>query len=225
MSHRGNDLVLFNGHVMTMDPATPVASAVAIRAGNIVAVGDDDPVRAAAGSGVEAIDLKGRTATPGLNDAHAHPMSVGLAMSDLNIGPEAAGSIADIVAMVRAQAERVPAGTWIVGRGYDQARLNDQRHPTRADLDDISPDHPVALVRACHHIAVGNSVALAAAGIDDATRDPEGGTIDRDEQGRATVFATAMWWQARTSATGWFGEISSRSVLVGWRWSVKRAWS
>ena len=194
MTRRGGNLVLYNGHVMTMDAVNPVASAVAIRAGNIVAVGTDDEVRAAAGPGVEAIDLRGRTATPGLNDAHAHPMSVGLAMSDLDISPERAGCVAEIVAMVRAQAERVPAGTWIVGRGYDQARLADQRHPTRADLDEISPHHPIALIRACHHIAVANSVALAAAGIDDATRDPEGGAIDRDDDGRATgiVRETAM---------------------------------
>ena len=194
MSRRGKDLVLYNGHVMTMDTARPEASAVAIRAGNVVAVGDDDAVRAAAGPGVDTIDLKGRTATPGLNDAHAHPMSVGLAMSDLDIGPESAGSIPAIVAKVRAQAERTPAGSWIVGRGYDQARLAEQRHPTRTDLDAISPDHPVVLIRACHHIAVANSVALQAAGIDKATRDPDGGAIDRDDAGRPTgvVRETAM---------------------------------
>ena len=186
MFRRGKDLVLFNGHVMTMDATRPTASAVAIRAGNVVAVGDDDEVRSAAGPGVDAIDLKGRTATPGLNDAHAHPMSVGLAMSDLDISPESAGSIADIVAGVRSQAGRVPAGTWIVGRGYDQARLAEQRHPTRTDLDDISPQHPVVLIRACHHIAVANSVALRAAGVDAATRDPEGGAIDRDADGHPT---------------------------------------
>jgi len=193
MSRRGKDLVLYNGHVMTMDTARPEASAVAIRAGNVVAVGDD-AVSAAAGPGVDTIDLKGRTATPGLNDAHAHPMSVGLAMSDLDIGPESAGSIPAIVAKVRAQAERTPAGSWIVGRGYDQARLAEQRHPTRTDLDAISPDHPVVLIRACHHIAVANSVALQAAGIDETTRDPDGGAIDRDDAGRPTgvVRETAM---------------------------------
>src|SRR5690606_39252305 len=71
-------------------------------------------------------------------------------------------------------------------RGYDQARLEDQRHPNRADLDAVSPDNPVVIVRACGHIAVANSRALELGGIDRNTPDPMGGTIDRDEHGEPT---------------------------------------
>jgi predicted amidohydrolase YtcJ len=73
-----------------------------------------------------------------------------------------------------------------MGRGYDQARLQDQRHPNRHDLDPFSPEHPVIVVRACGHIAAVNSLALKLAGIDRNTPDPEGGTIDRDEHGEPT---------------------------------------
>ena len=180
------DLLLFNGHVMTMDPLCPVVSAVAIRAGRVVWAGTDEDARAAAGPRAELIDLKGRTATPGLNDAHAHPMAVGLAISDLDISPEAVGSIAGIVGVVGSKAGQSPTGTWIVGRGYDQARMPDQRHPNRFDLDAAAPEHPVFLFRACHHIVAVNSRALEIAGITASTRDPDGGTIDRDEHGEPT---------------------------------------
>ena len=180
------DLALINGRVHTMDRANPTVSAVAIRAGRVVEVGSDAEVRAAAGPRARIIDLNGRTATPGLNDAHAHPMAVGFALADLDFATPPNRSIADLVALVKAEAPKRTPGSWIIGRGYDQARLDDQRHPTRHDLDPVSPDHPVLLIRACHHIAVANSRALALAGITATTPDPPGGTIDRDEHGEPT---------------------------------------
>ena len=180
------DVVLINGQVMTVDPINPVASAVAIRAGRVVHVGSDADARAAAGPRAEVIDLRGRTATPGLNDAHAHPMSVGQALLDVDITPERVGSIEGIGRAVKARLNGSGPGNWIIGRGYDQARMTDQRHPTRADLDAVAPNNPVFLYRACHHIVAVNSAALKFAGITASTRDPEGGTIDRDEHGEPT---------------------------------------
>jgi predicted amidohydrolase YtcJ len=196
------DLLLVNGRVLTMDPARPTAAAVAIRAGTVVAVGSDAEARAAAGPGVETVDLRGRTATPGLNDAHAHPMGVGFALADLDLGTPPNRSVADLVGLVAAAARERPPGTWIVGRGYDQARLADLRHPTRHDLDPVSPDHPVVLIRACFHIAVANSVALARAGIDAGTPDPEGGTIDRDEHGEPTGVLRETAFERARAAIG-----------------------
>ena len=180
------DLLLVNGRVLTMDPAQSTATAVAIRAGHVVAVGTDAEARAASGPGAETIDLRGRTATPGLNDAHAHPKLLGVALGDLNLAAPPNRAIADLVALVAAETASRPPGAWVVGRGYDQARLGDRRHPTRHDLDPVSPDHPVFLIRTCHHVGVANSVALARAGITAATPDPDGGTIDRDERGEPT---------------------------------------
>jgi hypothetical protein len=180
------DIVLLNGHVMTVDPMNPVASAVAIRAGRIVHVGSDEDSRLAAGPRAETIDLRGRTATPGLNDAHAPPMGVGHALADVDITPEAVGSIEGINRAVRGRIVTLQPGDWVVGRGYDQARMTEERHPTRYDLDAVSPENPVFLWRACHHIAAVNSRALELAGITADTRAPEGGTIDRDEHGEPT---------------------------------------
>ncbi len=180
------DLLLVNGRVRTMDRANPEASAVAIRQGRVVFVGDDAGARAAVPANTETIDLRGRTATPGLNDAHAHPMSVGFALLDLDLSPANNAGIPDLLARVREAAASRPPGTWIVGRGYDQARLAEDRHPTRADIDTVAPDHPVVLIRMCHHIGAANSAALRLAGVTAATPDPDGGLYDRDAHGEPT---------------------------------------
>ncbi|MDQ3226634.1 MAG: amidohydrolase [Chloroflexota bacterium] len=180
------DLLLVNGRIRTMDPAHPAVSAVAIRMGRVVYAGDDAGAKAAAAPGSPAIDLAGRTATPGLNDAHAHPMSVGLALRDLDLSPERHAAIADLQGLVREAVTARPPGTWILGRGYDDARLAEGRHPTRADLDAIAPDHPVVLIRMCHHIGAANSAALRLAGVNRDTPDPGDGRFDRDEGGEPT---------------------------------------
>jgi predicted amidohydrolase YtcJ len=180
------NLLLLNGRIKTMDRSAPTAEAVAIRDGVVVAVGSNAEARAAAAPRSEIIDLAGRTATPGLNDAHAHPMMLGLSLDDLALSTPPVRTIAEIVELIDAAAEHRTPGSWIIGRGYDQARLDDQRHPTRVDLDAVSPDHPVLLFRACHHLGVANSAALALAGIDSNTPDPDGGQIDRDAHGVPT---------------------------------------
>ena len=180
------DIIFINGHVLTGELNAPPASAVAIRLGKVVAVGGDDEARAWAGHGVEVVDLNGRTIAPGMNDAHCHPFYTGAAKHNVDAGSPPNRNVADIVARVAERARETPAGIWVQARGYDQARLDDQRHPTRHDLDSVSSDNPVVVVRACGHIGVANSRALALAGIDRNTADPPGGTIDRDEHGEPT---------------------------------------
>ncbi|MCC6704305.1 MAG: amidohydrolase [Thermomicrobiales bacterium] len=180
------DLLLINGRFKTMNPTQPFAEAVAIRNGRIAAVGSNAEAREAAGSRAQSIDLTGRTATPGLNDAHSHPMGLGASLLDLNLRRPNVTTIAEIVTKVQERAAATPAGKPVLGRGYDQAQLDDQRHPTRHDIDPVAVNQPVFLLRACHHIAVANSYLLNLAGIDRNTPDPDGGTIDRDEHGEPT---------------------------------------
>ncbi len=180
------DIILTNGHILTMDTAQPIAQAVAIRNGLVAAVGTNADALAERRPGTEVIDLKGRTAAPAFNDAHCHPMGVGFALAAVNARPEVTGSIADLVGKIRERAAGQPRDRWIQARGYDDARFIERRHPNRADLDAASPDAPVAVTRACGHVLVANSRALQLAGITAATPDPEGGVIDRDAHGEPT---------------------------------------
>lgn len=180
------DLILTNGHLITSDPARPVAEAIAIRDGIIMAVGSNDDALAERRADTDVIDLHGRTATAAFNDAHCHPMNVGFAAAAINARPEATTSINQLVGKVRERAASFPPDRWIRARGYDDARFDERRHPNRADLDAGAPEHPVVVVRACGHIAAVNSKALQLAGITASTRDPEGGVIDRNEYGEPT---------------------------------------
>jgi predicted amidohydrolase YtcJ len=179
-------MILTNGHIITSDPARPVAEAVAIRNGLIAAVGTNADALAERRAGSEVIDLHGRTATAAFNDAHCHPMYVGFTAAAINARPEATTSINQLIAKVRERAASLPPDRWIRARGYDDARFDERRHPNRAELAAGAPEHPVVVVRACGHIAAVNSKALQLAGITAATRDPEGGVIDRDEHGEPT---------------------------------------
>lgn len=176
------DLVLVNGKVYSQDPDYPRATAVALRAGRIRAVGDDDEIRALAGPGDEVVDLQGRRVLPGFHDCHVHYQDWSLGLEQLKLAD--AGSLEELRQGVAARARELPAGSWILGQGWDETHWDVARTPVAADLDDVAPHHPVALWRSDLHLAVCNAAALRAAGIDANTPDPPGGIIDRDAEGR-----------------------------------------
>lgn len=181
-------LLFINGAIVTVDDARPTATAVAVRGERIAWVGDADEARAAAGPGARVVDLGGRALLPGLNDNHTHPMSFGQALGWVDATPTAAPTLAALQDAFRA-ATAGPgqaAGGWLLGRGYDDTRLDTGRHPTRQDLDAATGDRPACLVRTCGHLAVVNSAALRLAGVTRDTPDPSGGEVDRDAQGEPT---------------------------------------
>jgi predicted amidohydrolase YtcJ len=180
------DLIVTGGTVHTMNPDQPRATALAIAGDTILAVGDDDTAEALAGPSTVRFRLNGRTAVPGFNDAHIHLWKEGMLLTQVNARPAMAPSIEALVDAFAARAAQTPAGQWIEGRGYDETRLDERRHPTRHDLDMAAPGHPVVLGRTCGHIIVANSRAMELAGITAATPDPPGGEIDRDQRGEPT---------------------------------------
>ncbi len=173
-------IVFVNGRVHTVDPSNSVAEAVAVDGDRILAVGSNTSIRPLAGAGTRVVDLAGRTLLPGLIDSHCHLVGVGTAQRAIDCKAPGNGSIRALVEEVRKRAATQPAGTWIRGRGYDQTRLAEGRHPNRFDFDAASPDHPVIFTRTCGHISAANSLALKLAGIDDTTPDPPGGRYDRE---------------------------------------------
>ncbi len=178
--------ILYNGQIRTMDRHQPTVEAVVFSEGRVSFAGDLASARDVAGSRAEPIDLLGRTATPGLNDAHAHPKLFGQARLDVDLTLEAPAPLADLLERMRIGAAERPDREWVIGRGYDDNLLVEQRHPTREDLDSVITDRPALIVRADYHIGVANSRALELAGITRDTPDPDNGRIDRDEHGEPT---------------------------------------
>ena len=178
------DLVLINGHIYTADDSVGMVDGLAVRDGRIMLAGTSEQALGLSGDRTRVLDLDGRFAMPGFNDAHGHLASA--ALQSLNLNLSDIGSMEDLKSAVAAQAENREPGSWIYGRGWDESLWQNRRMPTRDDLDEVSTRHPIFIERADGHSAVVNSHALEQAGIEAGTSDPEGGIIVRDEAGRAT---------------------------------------
>jgi len=186
LAQPGNaDLVLLHGQVLTVDARDSVAQAIAVRRGVILRTGSDAEIMAMAAPNAQVIDLKGRTATPGLIDTHAH-IAQGGADELYGVKLADATSIAEIAARVKAAVAMTPPGHWITGAGWDEGKLAEHRYPTAADLDAVAPKNPVWLMHTTGHYGVANSAAMRLAGITAATPDPHASTIDRDRRGQPT---------------------------------------
>lgn len=176
-------LVLHNGPIYTLSPEQPVARALAIRDGRVLAVGSEGRIQAAVGGRAETINLQGRAVVPGLTDAHVHITFQGLAAQEVRLG--GVMSVEGALEQIAARAAAMPEGAWVRGGGWDHANWGG-RWPTRTELDRVCPDRPALLSRKDGHSAWANSKALALAGIDAATPDPSGGQIQRDPDGEPT---------------------------------------
>ncbi|MBI2849866.1 MAG: amidohydrolase [Chloroflexi bacterium] len=174
------DLILKNARVITMDNARPDAEIVAIKGDRIIFVGGNDSLESVRGAGTRVMDCAGKTVVPGFNDAHCHIYSLMRQLQSIDISPASVRSIEDIKAAIFRKARQTPQGRWITASGYNDFYLAEKRHPTRWDIDDVSPDHPVALLHRSLHACVLNSRALALAGISGETEEPLGATIERD---------------------------------------------
>ncbi|PWJ20900.1 amidohydrolase [Jannaschia seohaensis] len=163
----------------------PRVEAVAMADGVILATGTDAEIAAHIGPDTRVIDLEGRLATPGLNDAHMHLIPYGTAMAEVDLRPTTVATLDGLLGALRDRAATLAPGEWVIGRGYDHFRLDTGRHPYREELDQACPDHPVYIVRTDGHLAVANSRALALAGIDEDTPSPPGGLIER-QNGKLT---------------------------------------
>ena len=171
------DIVLTNGKVF-LGLKEGVVEAIATWRGRVLAAGSASDIASLIGPDTTVIDLKGRLATPGLDEAHMHLLPLGLTMLEVDVRPRFARTLDRLLGLIRARVDKARPGEWIFARGYDQFELDVKRHPTRTELDAIAPDNPVYLVRACGHISVCNSKAFALAGVTAATPSPPGGLIE-----------------------------------------------
>ena len=181
---RSADLIVHNARIYTVDEGRPMADAMAIRGQRIVFVGSARGAMALRGPGTRVRDLRGMTVVPGLTDAHAHLQGLGAALRNVDL--VATTSYDEIIARVAERAKQVPAGTWIIGRGWDQNDWAQTAFPTHDALSRAVPDHPVYLTRVDGHAALVNAAAMRAAKLTSATTDPSGGRIERAADGSPT---------------------------------------
>lgn len=174
------DTIFYNGKIDTLDAAGTVCSAVAVKNGRVAAVGSDDELRSHAGVETEVIDLKGSVMFPGFMEAHNHLAIYGYLLEGLDLSASNVNKLEDILQRVKAEAAKRPAGTWIKGSRYAEYFLAENRHPTRYDLDKVSPQHPVVLFHTSFHACVLNSAGLGKLNIDRETAATQGGIIEKD---------------------------------------------
>ncbi|SEC12410.1 hypothetical protein SAMN05216178_3537 [Pseudomonas saponiphila] len=179
------DLILFNGRLHTVDRAKPQASAVAIKDGRFIAVGNDAEAMALRGAATQVIDLMGRTVIPGLNDSHLHLIRGGLNYN-LELRWEGVPSLADALRLLKEQALRTPAPQWVrVVGGWNEFQFAEKRMPTLEELNQAAPDTPVFVLH-LYDRALLNRAALRVVGYDRNTPNPPGGEIVRDGNGNPT---------------------------------------
>ena len=184
--------ILLNGNIITLNKMRPRVSALAISYGRVVALGADAEIRRLATAKTSVVNLDGKTVIPGLTDAHLHWEAQAQAMRSVNVFEAPDKEVA--VERVRERVSETPAGEWIQGQGWAQDLWLDRAFPSKADLDEAAPHHPVYLSAKSGHAAWVNTAALKRAGITSSTGDPVGGQISRDADGAPTgiLLETAM---------------------------------
>ena len=176
--------------IHALDEAGSAPEAFLVIGDRIRHVGTIEACRAAAAEvsalAPEVVDLGDATVVPGFIDAHAHPLMLGQMMSWVDCGPDRAGSIPEIVELLREAAKTLPAGRPLRGYGYEQRNLAERRHPTRFELDQVATDREVYLMNASGHGGVVNSYTFELHGVTRDTPNPQGGEFFRDEHGELT---------------------------------------
>jgi predicted amidohydrolase YtcJ len=187
------DRIFIGGPVLTMNDAQPRAEAVAVRDGEIIAVGTVEEIMALKGEGTEVTELEGRALIPGFVDAHGHIFGGGVQALSANLLAPPDGEVTDIASLQQTMRDWVAENgdiiervNLIIGFGYDNSQLAELRHPTRQELDAISTEVPIYIVHQSGHLGTANSKALEIAGITADTPNPSGGVIVRDATGDVT---------------------------------------
>jgi len=176
------DIILLSGKVATVDQFFSIKEAVVIKDNKFIYVGNNDFAKKYEGENTEVIDLDGKLVLPGLIDAHAHTVSLGNELANLNItGSE---SFQEIIDKVGKKVKIVEPGEWIIGGRWDQTLWDEKSFPVHDKLSEVSPNNPVYLSRVDGNSAFVNAKALELGGITMDTPDPIGGKIIREKNGQ-----------------------------------------
>jgi predicted amidohydrolase YtcJ len=176
------DLIVHHAKIVSVDAKFRIFEAIAVKGGHVLALGEDEAIFKLAGKKTRVIDADGQTVLPGLYDSHVHPLMA--ATSELAAPLPNFRSLKQVFAYIKKQASAKPEGDWIVVRFTFPTRLDEARFPTKAELDEVAPKHPVL-----YHAGpagIVNSAALRVSGVTKDTTNPSGGVIVKDAKGEPT---------------------------------------
>lgn len=179
--------IYYGGDIVTMVKDGEQVEALAVASGVILAAGKKADVLKLKDQNTEIIDLKGKSLFPGFIDPHSHLAFQSLKNVVINLDPKPIGNVGNIKELQAAYAEKIKdtkKGDWLIGFGYDDTALEEQRHPNRRDLDEISTEHPIFAFHISMHMCAVNSKALELAGITAETEVPPGGIVEREKDGK-----------------------------------------
>ncbi|MDT0595414.1 amidohydrolase [Glaciecola petra] len=195
------DVIYVNANVITLDDKNTQAEAMAIKDGEIVFIGTNEDMASLKGPDTQINDLNGSTLLPGFIDAHGHFLQTGVLAMSANLLPppdNGVDSIDKLIDALKAEenSDITKSVGWILGMGYDDAQLSEQRHPTKEDLDRVSTEIPVLAIHQSSHLGAINSKAIEVLGITNAQEDPDGGKFRRDADGNinGVVEETAFFY-------------------------------
>ncbi|WNO07787.1 amidohydrolase [Teredinibacter sp. KSP-S5-2] len=219
------DTIYQGGDIITINDAQPAAEAIAVKDGKIIAVGSHADINSFNGPETKTVDLQGKTLIPGFVDSHGHAYLQGIQATTANLLPAPDGTGNDIPTLIallkdwaannKASIEKVG---WVVGFGYDDSQLAEQRHPTRDDLDQVSTEYPVLIIHQSGHLGVANSKALELAGVTSETENPKGGVFrhrpgSKEPNGVAEEYA--FFYLVKQLAARFDDQINEELVLAG----------
>ena len=187
------DAIYSNGKIITVDDDSPKATAVAIKDGKIIYVGDMRGAKPLMAEATRQIDLQGKVMVPGFVDAHGHVVNAGIQAASANLlsapdGP--VNNFGQLVDTIKAW-EKTPKGAefmdktgWLLGFGFDDSQLDEQVFPTAEVLEQVSQDKPLLIIHQSSHFGVFNRKALELAGITDCRKEVAGGSIRCEADGQ-----------------------------------------
>ncbi|WP_303971387.1 amidohydrolase family protein, partial [Sporosarcina ureae] len=168
------DIVFTNGEVLTVDQNDSIAEAVAVKDHIIVAVGKNDEIEHYIGEETRVIDLEGKSLLPGFIDPHLHLTIYGTNLLGISCASPDINSLEDLFAEIKKRATSTPKGEWIRVTSFNESAVEEERFPTIQELDAISTEHPIVIIRVCNHTSIANSKAMELAGITRDTVNPAG---------------------------------------------------
>lgn len=180
------DIVFINGEVITINANQTITEAIAIKNNKICSVGSTVKIRDYIGEKTKIIDLNGKSLLPGFIDAHIHLSIYGKNLLDVSCNRPEINSLENLYNRLRNEVKNTKKGNWVRAWGFNENNVTEKRFPTKEELDEISTEHPILIVRVCNHLSIVNSKALKLTNIDEKTENPEGGIREKDISGHLT---------------------------------------